>query len=126
MLAEGVARIHEELGVENWTVKGPELPAHDGRTLNGQGLGFATSNRGADHMYAEFYSLEYPLVGENKALDKKGLHGKPPKLAAKENLNIIKDSAIICKFSRDFIDKDRLERLLKADYDHLLDIGPES
>ena len=26
--------------------------AHDGRTLNGQGLGLAVVNRGADHVYA--------------------------------------------------------------------------
>ncbi|MFB6164081.1 MAG: aldehyde ferredoxin oxidoreductase N-terminal domain-containing protein, partial [Haloarculaceae archaeon] len=29
LLAEGVARAHEELGVENWTMKGMEFAAHD-------------------------------------------------------------------------------------------------
>ncbi|MCU4752450.1 aldehyde ferredoxin oxidoreductase [Halobacteria archaeon AArc-curdl1] len=124
-LAEGVERFHEELGVDNWSVKGMEFPAHDGRTLHGQGLGFATSNRGADHMYAEFYSLEYPLVDPEDALDKEGLEGKPPKVAEKENLNAIKDSAVLCKFSRDFVDADRLETLLDAAYDDLLEIGGE-
>ncbi len=122
-LAEGIDRFHDELGVENWTVKGLEFPAHDGRTLNGQGLAFATSNRGADHMYAEFYSLEYPLVDEDQAMDKEGLEGKPPKVVEKENLNAIKDSGVLCKFSRDFVDEDRLETLLDADYDDLLAIG---
>ncbi|MFP8957739.1 aldehyde ferredoxin oxidoreductase family protein [Natrialbaceae archaeon A-CW3] len=124
-LAEGVTRCHDELAVEDWSVKGMEFPAHDGRTLNGQGLAFATSNRGADHMYAEFYSLEYPLVDEEQALDKEGLEGKPAKVVEKENLNVIKDSAVLCKFSRDFVTPDRLETLLDADYDDLLEIGGE-
>ncbi|WP_439027648.1 aldehyde ferredoxin oxidoreductase family protein [Haloarchaeobius sp. DT45] len=122
-LAEGVARCHEELGVENWSVKGMEFSAHDGRTLNGQGLAFATANRGADHMYAEFYSLEYPLVGKDQAVPKEGLEGKPPKLVEKENHSAVLDSGVVCKFSRDFVDDETLGALLDADYDDLLDIG---
>ncbi|WP_306055265.1 aldehyde ferredoxin oxidoreductase family protein [Natronococcus wangiae] len=122
-LAEGVDRIHDDLGVENWSVKGMEFAAHDGRTLNGQGLAFATANRGADHMYAEFYPYEYPLVDSEKAFDKSGLEGKPPKVVELENVNVIKDSAVLCKFSRDFVDEDRLSTLLDADYEDLLEIG---
>jgi aldehyde:ferredoxin oxidoreductase len=124
-LAEGVDRVHEDLGVDNWTVKGLEFPAHDGRTLNGQGLAFATSNRGADHMYAEFYPYEYPLVDSKKAFEKAGLDGKPPKVIELENVNAIKDSAVLCKFSRDFVDEDRLSTLLDADYEALLEVGSE-
>ncbi len=122
-LAEGVERVHDDLGVENWTVKGLEFPAHDGRTLNGQGLAFATSNRGADHMYAEFYPYEYPLVDSEKAFEKEGLDDKSPKVIELENVNAIKDSAVLCKFSRDFVDEDRLSTLLDADYEDLLEIG---
>jgi aldehyde:ferredoxin oxidoreductase len=122
-LAEGIDRVHEDLGVENWSVKGLEFPAHDGRTLNGQGLAFATSNRGADHMYAEFYPYEYPLVDSEKAFEKEGLDDKPPKVIELENVNAIKDSAVLCKFSRDFVDEDRLSTLLDADYEDLLEVG---
>ncbi|QRV16663.1 aldehyde ferredoxin oxidoreductase family protein [Haloterrigena salifodinae] len=122
-LAEGIDRFHEDLGVENWTVKGMEFPAHDGRTLNGQGLSFATSNRGADHMYAEFYPYEYPLVDADDAFDKSGLEGKPPAIVEHENINAIKDSAVVCKFSRDFITEERFEILLDADYEDLLALG---
>ncbi|MDQ2052362.1 aldehyde ferredoxin oxidoreductase C-terminal domain-containing protein [Natronolimnohabitans sp. A-GB9] len=122
-LAEGVDRVHDELGVDNWTVKGMEFPAHDGRALNGQGLAFATSNRGADHMYAEFYPYEYPLVDADDAFDKNGLEGKPPKIIELENVNAIKDSAVLCKFSRDFVTPDRLEKLLDADYEELQELG---
>ncbi|TYT63950.1 aldehyde ferredoxin oxidoreductase family protein [Natrialba swarupiae] len=124
-LAEGVDRVHDELGVENWTVKGMEFSAHDGRTLNGQGLAFATSNRGADHMYAEFYPYEYPLVDAEDAFEKEGVEGKPPKIVELENVNAIKDSAVLCKFSRSFVDEERLATLLDADYDELLEIGAE-
>ncbi|WP_049928701.1 aldehyde ferredoxin oxidoreductase family protein [Halopiger goleimassiliensis] len=124
-LAEGIDRFHDELGVENWTTKGMEFPAHDGRTLQGQGLAFATSNRGADHMYAEFYPYEYPLVDSEEAFPKEGLEGKPPKLVELENRNAVKDSAVLCKFSRDFLTEERIETLLDADYEALLDLGGE-
>ena len=123
MLAEGIDRIHDDLGVENWTMKGMEFSAHDGRTLNGQGLSFATSNRGADHMYAEMYNLEYPLVAPNKALPKEGVDGKSETLIEHENLNAVKDSGVLCKFSFSNMDEERYEALFQADYDDLQDVG---
>jgi len=123
LLAEGIDRVHEELGVENWTMKGMEFSAHDGRTLNGQGLSFATSNRGADHMYAEMYNLEYPLVSPNEALPKEGVDGKSETLIEHENLNAVKDSGVLCKFSFSNMGEERYEALFQADYDRLLDVG---
>ena len=122
-LAEGIHRAHEEFGAEDWTVKGMAFSGHDGRTLNGQGLAFATANRGADHMYGEFYPYEYPLVGTDEALDPTGLSGKPAKLVAKENRNAVLDSGVICKFSRGTITDERLGALLDADYEELLALG---
>ncbi|HKL29040.1 MAG TPA: aldehyde ferredoxin oxidoreductase C-terminal domain-containing protein [Natrialbaceae archaeon] len=122
-LAEGIDRIHDDLGVENWSVKGLEFPAHDGRALNGMGLGFATSNRGADHLYSTFYEREYPLVGEEKAFPPEGLDGKPAALVEKENTNAVLDSGVICRFSRDFVDEERLSTLFDTDWPHLLDVG---
>ncbi|WP_017343988.1 aldehyde ferredoxin oxidoreductase family protein [Halorubrum sp. T3] len=122
-LAEGVHRASEEFGAEDWTVKGMAFSGHDGRALNGQGLAFATANRGADHMYGEFYPYEYPLVDPDDALDPQGLDGKPPKLVAKENRNAVLDSAVICKFSRGTVTDDRLAALLDADYDALQSLG---
>jgi aldehyde:ferredoxin oxidoreductase len=122
-LAEGVARCHEELGVENWSMKGMEFSAHDGRTLNGQGLAFATSNRGADHMYAEMYQLEYPLVAPKKALDKEGVAGKSERLVEQENKNAVHDAGVLCKFSTSNMSEERYETLLDADWDDLLAVG---
>ena len=122
-LAEGVHRAHAEFGADDWTVKGMPFSGHDGRALNGQGLAFATANRGADHMYGEFYPYEYPLVDPDEAFDPQGLDGKPPKLVEKENRNAVLDSAVVCKFSRGTVTDDRLAALLDADYDTLQSLG---
>jgi aldehyde:ferredoxin oxidoreductase len=122
-LAEGIDRVHEDLGVENWSVKGMEFPAHDGRTLNGQGLGFATSNRGADHMYATFYAYEYPLVDPDSAFEPSGLDEKPPELVRQENKRALEDCGVICRFSREMLSGDRFEALFDADFEDLLAVG---
>ncbi|WP_435365739.1 aldehyde ferredoxin oxidoreductase family protein [Haloarchaeobius sp. DYHT-AS-18] len=122
-LAEGIDRFHEELGVENWTVKGLEFAAHDGRTLHGQGLSYATANRGADHMYTTLYSWEYPLVEKEEALPQGGLDGKAPFVVRQENARAFEDCGIICRFSRGTMTEERYEGLFDADYDEMLAIG---
>ncbi|WP_254538216.1 aldehyde ferredoxin oxidoreductase family protein [Halomarina litorea] len=123
LLAEGVDRAHGRLDVENWTAKGMEFAAHDGRTLNGQALAFATSNRGADHLYGSMYVYEYPLVGPDDALDPTGFAGKAERLVETENRNAVLDSAICCRFSRDVVGEDRLAALLDTDVDSLQAVG---
>ncbi|WP_136600887.1 aldehyde ferredoxin oxidoreductase family protein [Salinigranum halophilum] len=123
LLAEGVARCHEELGVENWSVKGLEFPGHDGRTLQGQGLSFAVANRGADHMYATFYALEYPLVDKEEAMDPSGLDAKAERLVGRENHHAVLDSGVVCKFSRGFVTDERLAELLGAEFEELMTVG---
>ncbi|MEF8781306.1 MAG: aldehyde ferredoxin oxidoreductase C-terminal domain-containing protein [Haloferacaceae archaeon] len=118
LLAEGVDRAHGELGVDNYSVKGLEFAAHDGRVLHGQGLSYAVANRGADHMYGGMLGPEYD--GE---IDPEGTLGKSELLVRKENRNAIRDSAIICAFSGDYITDERLATLLDAEYEELLAIG---
>jgi aldehyde:ferredoxin oxidoreductase len=122
-LAEGIDRCHADLGVENWTAKGMEFAAHDGRTLHGQGLAFATANRGADHLYGSMYVYEYPMVEPDEALDPEGLDGKPERLVEKENHNAVLDSGIVCRFSRGVVSDARLEALLDAPIDDLRAVG---
>ena len=117
-LAEGVDRVHEELGVGNYTVKGLEFAAHDGRVLHGQGLSYAVANRGADHMYGGMLSLEYE--GE---LDPEGTSGKAERLVHEENRRVIRDSGVVCAFASGYVTNDRLATLLETEYDHLLEIG---
>lgn len=118
LLAEGVGRVHDELGVENWSVKGLEFAAHDGRAIHGQGLSYATSNSGADHMYSEILGAEYS--GE---LDPEGLDGKASFLVDSENSAAFKDSGVVCAFSSDYVTDERLAELFGADHDELLAIG---
>jgi len=122
-LAEGIDRVHDDLGVENWSVKGMDFAAHEGRVLNGQGLSYAVANRGADHMYATFYSVEYPLVDEDQALEPSGTLGKADTLVHRENLMALNDSGVVCKFSRQYMNPDRYERLFDADFADLLAVG---
>jgi aldehyde:ferredoxin oxidoreductase len=122
-LAEGIHRTADEYGVEDWTVKGLSFSAHDGRTLNGQGLSFAVANRGADHMYSTFYAWEYPLVSRDEAYEPDGLDEKPPAIVEQENRRAIEDCGVICRFSRGMQSVERLETLFGTDYDTLLDVG---
>ena len=124
-LAEGIARCHDELGVENWSVKGLDFAAHEGRALHGQGLAYAVANRGGDHMYSTFYAWEYPLVDRDNAFPKEGLDGKPPAVAEQENMRALEDCGVICRFSRGMIasNPERLETLFDADLDALQEVG---
>ncbi|WP_265111776.1 aldehyde ferredoxin oxidoreductase C-terminal domain-containing protein [Halosolutus halophilus] len=117
-LAEGVDRCHDDLGVDNYTVKGMEFAAHDGRVLHGQGLSYAVANRGGDHMYAGLLSLEYS--GE---LDPEGTLGKAETLVEEENASAFRDTGIVCAFGSDYVTDERLEMLFDADYDDLMAVG---
>jgi hypothetical protein len=104
-----------------------EFPAHDGRKLNGQALSFSVANRGADHMYGEVYPYEYPYITipEEEQRDPSGLEGKAELVLEEENRNALLDSGVVCKFSTGFITEERLEELLDADMDDLLEVGAQ-
>lgn len=121
LLADGVDRCHEELGVENWSVKGLEFAAHDGRVLHGQGLSYAVANRGADHMYSVILKQEY-----NGDIEREGTLGKAETLVEMENYAAFRDTGIICEFSDGYITEDHLKELFGADYEELLSIGAET
>ena len=120
-LAEGVDRCFDELGVENWTVKGLEFPAHDGRVLHGQGLSYAVANRGADHMYSVMLRLEY--AGE---IDPKGTLGKAETLIEMEDAAAFRDTGIVCAFGDGYVTEEHLAALFGADHEDLLAIGAET
>ena len=122
-LAEGIGRIHDDLGVEDWSVKNMDFAAHEGRILHGQALSYAVANRGADHMYTTFYAVEYPLVGDEEAMDNVGFGGKPKRVAEREDLMALNDSGVVCKFSRDYMTPERYEMLFDADFEELLTVG---
>ena len=118
LLADGVHRSHDELGVEDMTVKGMEFAAHDGRVLHGLGLQYAVANRGADHMFATMQSIEY-----RGGLDPQGTEGKAGTVVEQENFCAFRDSGVVCAFSGSYIDDEGFEALFDADYEQLLAVG---
>ncbi|MDG5775296.1 aldehyde ferredoxin oxidoreductase C-terminal domain-containing protein [Haloarculaceae archaeon H-GB1-1] len=126
MLAEGVDRFADELGVKNWTVKGLEFPAHDGRVSHGLALSYCTANRGADHMYSAMNIYDY-----FQADDPSTLEGKPDILPEVENQKAVNDTAVFCRFSRNNVletwdgedHRDRYTALMDASYEDLMDLG---
>ena len=120
LLAEGVDRAHADLGVENWSVKGMEFAAHDGRVLNGQGLSYAVANRGADHMYGNMLSPEY-----DGAVDPNGLSAEKVELLIhRENKMAVRDSGVLCAFGiDDYVTEADFAALLRTDWDRLDAIG---
>ncbi|MFC6873055.1 aldehyde ferredoxin oxidoreductase family protein [Halobellus marinus] len=118
-LAEGIDRVHEELGVDNWTVKGMDFAAHDGRVVHGQGLSYAVAGRGADHMYSTTMIAEY-----NDDIPAKGTAGKAEFVIDNEDRNAIRDCAVLCQFGLGrVIEEDIFEALFDEDYEDLLAVG---
>ena len=98
-LAEGSLRFagaagHPELSM---SVKGQEMPGYDPRGLQGQGLEYATSVRGACHVYG---NMVYPEVfGVPVKLDPSVDEGKAGWVKRLQDLAAALDSAGICLFT---------------------------
>ena len=113
-LAEGSRRLAARYGRPELSmhVKGLELPAFDPRGMVGQGLAFATSNRGACHMRANMMGPE--LLGVPKLVDRFSTDGKAELLAGMQNHNAVLDSLLVCKFAAYALAEDQFARLLSA------------
>lgn len=73
----GSKRLCEKYGRPDlsMTVKGQEFPAYDGRALQGMGLAYATSNRGACHLRGYMVSPEVlgiPIKMDPQATEEAG------------------------------------------------------
>ena len=93
-------------------VKGLELPAYDPRGMKGQGLAFATSNRGGCHLRANMLNPE--VLGIPKMIDRFATLGKAGLLINMQNLNAVLDSLSLCKFTAFAMKEDYYARLLSA------------
>ena len=98
-LARGSLRMAGGRGAAelSMTVKGLELPAFDPRGMAGQGLAFATSNRGGCHTRANM--LGHEIVGAPELLDRFSTEGKARVVIALQDLNATLDSLVGCKFA---------------------------
>ncbi|ORU89420.1 MAG: aldehyde ferredoxin oxidoreductase [Cycloclasticus sp. symbiont of Poecilosclerida sp. M] len=85
---------HPELSM---TVRGQEFPAYDPRGIQGMGLGYATSNRGACHLRG--YTVASEVLGIPIKTDPLETEGKAGLQIAFQNATAAFDSAGICIFT---------------------------
>ncbi|MBI4494116.1 MAG: aldehyde ferredoxin oxidoreductase family protein [Chloroflexi bacterium] len=113
-LADGALRYAERHGAPELAmqVKGLELPAYDPRGMQGQGLGYATSNRGGCHMRANMLGPE--LLGIPKLVDRFQPRGRAGILIVHQHLGAVMDSLVLCKFAANALNQEHFARLLSA------------
>ena len=79
------------------SVKGQEFPAYDGRVIQGIGLAYATSNRGACHLRG--YTIASEVLGIPVKTEPTDANGKPELVKAFQDATAAFDSAGICIFT---------------------------
>ncbi|NHM32735.1 aldehyde ferredoxin oxidoreductase family protein [Neobacillus terrae] len=99
ILAEGPARATALWGAPelSMSVKGQSIPAYDPRGIQGIGLGYATSNRGACHLRG--YTVASEIAGIPEPTDRLKPEGKGELLKVFQDMLAFSDSMNICKFS---------------------------
>ena len=85
---------HPELSM---SVKGQEFPAYDSRGIQGMGLTYATSNRGACHLRS--YTVSSEILGIPEKTDPLATDGKAGLVKAFQDATAAVDSAGICVFT---------------------------
>jgi len=85
---------HPELSM---SVKGQEFPAYDSRGIQGMGLTYATSNRGACHLRS--YTVASEVLGIPEKTDPLVAEGKAGLVKAFQDATAVFDSAGICVFT---------------------------
>lgn len=98
-LGLGSARLCEKYGRPDlsMTVKKQEFPAYDPRGIQGMGLTYATSNRGACHLRS--YTVASEVLGIPEKTDPLVTDGKAALVKAFQDATAAVDSAGICVFT---------------------------
>ena len=99
ILAEGSGFAAEKFGNRGlaMVVKNQGIPAYDPRGIQGIGLGYATSNRGACHLRG--YTVSAEIAGLPEPVDRLEVKGKGELLKVFQDLHAFSDSLDLCKFS---------------------------
>ena len=79
------------------TVKSQEFPAYDPRAIQGIGLNYATSNRGACHLRG--YTVASEVLGIPVKTEQADAEGKPELVKAFQDATALVDSAGLCLFT---------------------------
>ncbi|UCD26475.1 MAG: aldehyde ferredoxin oxidoreductase family protein [Candidatus Bathyarchaeota archaeon] len=113
-LSRGSYRLAKEHGCEelSMSVKKLEMPAYDPRGLQGMGLAYATSSRGACHLRA--YTTSFEVLGAPCLVDRFKTEGKPELTILFQNISAAIDSMILCKFSQLALNPNIYADLLEA------------
>lgn len=98
-IADGSYRMCEHFGATHLsiTVKKQELPAYDPRGVQGQGITYAVSNRGACHVKG--YMISPEILGAPEKLDRFEVKGKPAYAKVMHDLTAVIDSLGLCIFT---------------------------
>jgi aldehyde:ferredoxin oxidoreductase len=98
-LALGSKRLCEKYGRPelSMSVKGQEFPAYDSRGIQGMGLTYATSNRGACHLRS--YTVASEVMGIPMKTDPHATEGKPGLVKAFQDATAVFDSSGLCIFT---------------------------
>jgi aldehyde:ferredoxin oxidoreductase len=98
-IAQGSKRLCAKYGHPDlsMSVKGQEFPAYDSRGIQGMGLTYATSNRGACHLRS--YTVASEVLGIPVKTDPLATEGKPALVKAFQDATAVFDSAGICLFT---------------------------
>ena len=99
-LAEGSLRLARRHGHPEFSmsVKGLEMPGYDPRGIQGMGLAFATSNRGACHLRGYMISAE--VLGNPCLVDRFKTDGKASLTILLQDISAATDSMVLCRFSQ--------------------------
>ena len=79
------------------SVKGQDFPAYDSRGIQGMGLTYATSNRGACHLRS--YTVSSEILGIPEKTDPLTTDGKPALVKAFQDATAAVDSSGLCVFT---------------------------
>lgn len=98
-LGLGSKRLCEKYGNPDlaMVVKGQEFPAYDARGIQGMGLAYATSNRGACHLRA--YTVSSEVLGVPVKTDPLATEGKADLVKAFQDATAVVDSSGLCVFT---------------------------
>lgn len=98
-MADGSYRLADSYGVPelSMSVKKQELPAYDPRAIQGQGLQYATSNRGGCHVRGYLISPE--ILGLPEKLDRFTIEGKATWVKIFQDFTAFIDSSGLCLFT---------------------------
>jgi aldehyde:ferredoxin oxidoreductase len=122
-LAQGSYRLADGYGHAEYsmTTKKQEMPAYDGRAIQGIGLNYATSNRGGCHVRG--YTISHEVLGSGGSMDPHVTEGKAGLDIVFQNLTAALDATGSCLFATFGLTGDQLVKTLATltGYDYTLE-----